>query len=79
MKQINITPIDMTPTWGEWGNIYRRFAECGETLAVKHLAEDFARAMASCEALKAIVPMLTEEQKEVVARTLTAEITKQGF
>ena len=29
--------IDMTPTWGEWANIYRRFAESGEAKAVREL------------------------------------------
>lgn len=29
--------IDMTPTWGEWANIYRRFVESGEAKAVREL------------------------------------------
>lgn len=31
--------IDMTPTWGEWANIYRRFAESGEAKAVRELTK----------------------------------------
>lgn len=75
----DVRTIDLTPTWGEWANIYRRFAESGETIAIKHLAPDLARMAASCEALKKISSTLTDEQQKVVAETMTAELTKQGF
>lgn len=71
--------IDITPTWGEWGNIYSRFAECGETKAVRELRADFARAMAAAQALKAITDTLTEEQQATVSKAMTAELTKQGY
>ena len=41
------TFINVTPTWGEWGRIYRLLAESGECKALIALREDFARAMAS--------------------------------
>ncbi len=77
--QDNIQTIDMTPTWGEWGNTYRRLAESREVKALRHLGEDLARAMAAAQALQNIIPTLTGEQQAVVAKTLTEELTKQGF
>jgi len=71
--------IDITPTWGEWGNVYRRLAESGETNAIRHLREDYARAMAAAQALQNIRATLTDEQHAVVAKTLADELTKQGF
>lgn len=71
--------IDITPTWGEWGNTYRTFAESREVKAIRHLREDFARAMAAAQALKNITALLTDEQATVVAKTMADELTKQGF
>ncbi len=75
------TVIDMTPTWGEWGAIYRRFAETGQTRAVAALAKDHARAMAACEALQALIrdDRLTPEQHRLLHAVMTRELTKQGF
>ena len=72
--------IDLTPTWGEWGNIYRSIAERSDQgKALKHLAPDLARALASCQALNAIRGTLTPEQQETVARVLAEELLKQGY
>lgn len=71
--------IDITPTWGEWANIYRRFAESGETRAVRELRADFAKAMAAAAALNAIRSTFTDEQAETVSKTVVAELSKQGF
>lgn len=71
--------INITPTWGEWGNVYRRFAESGERKAIVALREDFARAMASTQALQSILHTLTDEQQAIVSRTMTDELSKQGF
>ncbi|CAJ9891875.1 Uncharacterised protein [Burkholderia pseudomallei] len=71
--------INLTPTWGEWANIYRRFAESGETKAVHELRADFAKAMAAAQALQAITGSLTDEQASIVSKTMTTELTKQGF
>lgn len=71
--------INLTPTWGEWGNVYRRFAESGERKAIVALREDFARAMASTQALQSILHTLTDEQQTIVSRTMTDELSKQGF
>ena len=71
--------IDMTPTWGEWANIYRRFAELGEAKAVCELRGDFAKAMAAAQALQAITGTLSDEQASIVAKTMTTELMKQGF
>lgn len=72
--------IDLTPTWGEWGNIYRSIAERSDQgEALKHLAPDMARALAAGQALNAILGTLTTEQEATVARVLTDELTKQGY
>ena len=71
--------VDLTPTWGEWGNIYRRFAESGETKAIRHLSEDFARAMASTEAVNKLLRTFTDEQRIIYEKTMVEEMRKQGF
>ena len=73
------TFISVTPTWGEWGRIYRLFAESGERKALIALREDFARAMASCAALNGIATTLTDQQAARVAEIMVTELTKQGF
>ncbi len=76
----NPTPeaIDITPTWGEWANVYRRLAESGETRAVRELRTDFCRAMAAAAALNAIRATLTDEQAETVSKIVAAELEKQS-
>lgn len=71
--------IDLTPTWGEWGNIFWRFAECAETKALKHLRMDFARAMAGCQAFQVIQGSLGEEQRAIADAAFSAELLKQGI
>ncbi|OIQ72192.1 hypothetical protein GALL_461880 [mine drainage metagenome] len=73
-----VETIDLTPSWGEWGNLYRRFAESGEAKAIKMLRPDFAKAMASAEAFKAIQKTLSDEQQKIVADVLARELGKQG-
>ena len=74
-----MSSIDLSMTWGEWGNCYRRFAETGEVKAVRQLRPDLARALASAEALKQIQTTLSDDQKVKVASVMTQELTKQGF
>lgn len=71
--------IDITPTWGEWGNIFFLFASKGETKPVKTLHHDFARCMAMTQAFAAIKPSLTGEQAAAADSAYYAEMKKQGF
>lgn len=71
--------IDLTPTWGEIGNIARRFALSQEVKAFKHLEPDIAKAFAMAEALNQIMKTLNDEQIETVSKILVAELAKQGF
>lgn len=71
--------IDITPTWGEWGSVYIRLAESGEVDVIRHLRPDLARALAAAEALKELMPTLTEEQSVKVSEVLTRELQKQGY
>ncbi|MBW5286543.1 hypothetical protein [Burkholderia gladioli] len=71
--------IDITPTWGNIGALYVRLAESQEVTAIRGMRADVARAFASAEALKAIMSTLNDEQRAITARTLTAELAKQGY
>jgi len=51
----------------------------GETKAVKQLAEDFARAMASTEAVNKLLRTFTDEQRIIYEKTMVEEMRKQGF
>ena len=46
---------------------------------LRELRADFAKAMAAAQALQAITGTLSDEQAGIVAKTMTAELTKQGF
>lgn len=71
--------IDLTPTWGEIGVLMWRLVESKETTALAGMKPEFAKAMAMAQAITELRPSLTEEQQKVLARVLTAELTKQGF
>jgi hypothetical protein len=71
--------LDITPTWGEIGNLFMRLALSNEARAIEAMKPEIARAMASAQALVAIEKTLTDEQNSIVAKTLAAELTKQGY
>lgn len=71
--------IDLTPTWGEVGMLFIRLALSQEVKALEHMRPEIAKAMAAAQALTAIRATLSDEQKEVVSKTLTAELAKQGY
>ncbi len=68
--------IDLSMTWGEWGN---GLAQSAEVEAVEKLRADLARALAAAQALHAIRGTLSEAQLSVVSATISAELTKQGY
>ena len=74
--------IDLAPTWGEFGLVYARLAESGEVNAVRAMRSDLARAFAAAQALSALTAscdvVLTNEQMDIVSRTLVTELRKQG-
>ena len=71
--------IDLTPTWGEVGNIIWRFAVSNEQAALSHIHNEFARAFAMAEVFAKIHTSLTEEQKDQASNILCEELIKQGF
>lgn len=71
--------IDMTPTWGEIGNLFMRLALSNEVRAIEAMKSEVARAMASAQALIAIQKTLTDDQQAIVAKTIAAELAKQGY
>lgn len=70
---------DLTPTWGEVGNIIWRFAVSNEQAALSHIHNEFARAFAMAEAFAKIHTSLTEEQKNQASKILCEELIKQWF
>jgi hypothetical protein len=71
--------IDLTPTWGEWGNIFYRLVSTNERYSVENLRHDLAKAMAAAQAFAAIQASLTAEQATQANNVLRAEMKKQGF
>ena len=71
--------IDLTPTWGEWANIYAHLAVAGAAKSLAPLRKDLARATAAAQALGAINITLTPEQSVLVETIMQAEMAKQGF
>jgi len=71
--------IDITPTWGEWANLYRRLAESGEANAIRELRQDFARAFAAAQALQTIQSQLPDDLNELACKVVADEMKKQGF
>lgn len=72
--------VNIAPTWGEIGVIVRRLAISGEQhAAILKIWPEAARAFAAAEALHQVMPLLNNEQKGVVAKTLTQELGKQGY
>lgn len=71
--------IDLTPTWGEIGNIVRRLIQGGETPALEKMGVDLARAFAATQALQAIQNELPDDLREKACAVIEAEMTKQGY
>ena len=71
--------IDVTPTWGEWGNVFFTIATAGNPETIRPLRRDLAYALAAAEALKAIVRTLNDEQRNIMDATVRVEMQKQGF
>lgn len=74
----DLMTIDLTPTWGEVGNIYVRFAESGERNAARAMRADVAKAFAFAEAFKAMLPKLSPELRETAQTIVATELRKQG-
>ncbi|VWC52657.1 hypothetical protein BLA23254_08049 [Burkholderia lata] len=71
--------IDLTPTWGEVGNLYARLAESGETAAIRGMRSEAAKAFAAAQAFTAIQATLSEEQRAIASDVLTTELSKMGY
>ena len=75
-----VDTVDLTPTWGEIGVIVRRLALDGkQQSAVQKIWPEAARAFAAAEALQQVMPLLSDDQKSVVAKALVQELGKQGY
>ena len=69
--------VDLTPSWGEFGLLYARFAESGERDAVAKLRLDLAKAMAAAQALLELGESLTPEQCRQREEVMHREMAKQ--
>ncbi|WMW66626.1 hypothetical protein [Nitratidesulfovibrio liaohensis] len=70
--------VDLTPSWGEWGNLFYRFALEGKRSSLEALHPDMAKAFAAAAAFVAIQGSLTDEQRLQANAVLEAEMRKQG-
>lgn len=77
-KQAQVGTIDLTPTWGEVGNIIRRLIQGGQVAAIEQMDADIARAFAAAQALQAIQEELPDNLREIACSVVDAEMTKQG-
>lgn len=73
-----ITTIDLTPTWGEIGNVYTRLAASNEQKALEGMKSEVARAFAAAEALQQIQQHLPDDLREIACKVMAAELAKQG-
>ena len=68
--------IDLTPSWGEFGLLYARFAEGGECNAVRRLRDTLGDGLAAAEALKSISDTLSPEQAAICRQVIAQERAK---
>ena len=66
--------VDLTPTWGEWGNMLRRFVQSNEQKAIHTLWPDAAKCFAIAQACVKL-DLLTPEAQEIIK----VELAKQGM
>lgn len=78
-QQSNVMTVDLTPTWGEIGNVYARMAESGERAVVRELRGELARAFAFAEAFKTVHAALPVELRQLADKAVNDELRKQGF
>lgn len=71
--------IDLTPTWGEIGNIYTGLAASNEQAALGAMHSEAARAFAAAEALQQIQAQLPDDLREIACRVMAVELAKQGI
>ncbi|MEY2152339.1 hypothetical protein AB7849_15645 [Rhodanobacter sp. 115] len=78
-QKSEVLTIDLTPTWGELGNVYTRMAESGERAAARGMRGEVARAFALAEAFKKIHEALPADLREQAEKIVAAELRKQGI
>lgn len=71
--------VDISPTWGDVGNVFMRFAMSKEVKALHEMRGEVAKAFASAEALTALQGTLTSEQRSIFETTYRASAMRQGF
>lgn len=68
--------IDLTPTWGDVGEMYIRFAESNEQKAIRAMAPEIRKAFAIAQAGTVIAPLLNDEQKAAFNKVMEEELAK---
>jgi hypothetical protein len=71
--------INLTPTWGEWGNVLYCLAISSAEKSLKNLRPDMAKAFAAAEAYRKIQHKLPEDLAAEADAVFRAEMAKQGF
>lgn len=78
-EQTEPLTIDLSMSWGQVGRIYIGFAETRSVEPLRKMRSEVAKAFALAEAASALLPTLTEDQKTILAKTLTVELSKLGY
>lgn len=71
--------IDVTPTWGEVGNLFFRLVRAGKGDALEEIMPEVAKAFAIAEAFRAILDSLNGAQALRARDVMLREMEKQGF
>lgn len=71
--------IDLTPTWGEVGNVIRTAIKRESWDALQKADKEIARAFAMAAALTEVIHGLPDPIDKIVRETYAAELKKQGY
>lgn len=71
--------IDLTPTWGEVGNVIRSSIKMENWEGLKKADKEIARAFAMAAALTEVIHGLPDPIDKIVRETYAAELKKQGY
>lgn len=71
--------VDIGMTWGQFGQMYKTFAEGRSVKALQELRPELAKACAAAEALRQIQAELPEELITKINKVMKEEMQKQGF
>lgn len=78
-EAIAITCVDIAPTWGTIGLLFRRLIASREWAALDAGKEELARVFAMAQAFHDISKTLTDAQAQKAAKSMAQSLKEQGF